>query len=140
MRVVENKGLMNTARTARLAGIKISTIRYYERQGLVQAKTRTPSGYRQFTEQDVRTFKFIKRAQELGFSLAEIRKFLAFSKRRVPQNRDVYAVGKEKLQDLNQRIQDLTRMRAALELLLSNVCDISESAECPVIAALVDTE
>ncbi len=129
---------MKTAEAARNAGIKISTIRFYERQGLIEAKSRSSAGYRQFTDEDVRRLKFIKRAQELGFSLAEIRRFLAFSNQRVPLNRDVVLVGREKLDDLNRRIQALTRMRSALEGLLSNVCDISEATECPIIHSLAD--
>ncbi|MBI5838798.1 MAG: MerR family transcriptional regulator [Chloroflexi bacterium] len=129
---------MKTAEAARSAGIKTSTIRFYERQGLIEAQSRSSAGYRQFTNEDVRRLKFIKRAQELGFSLAEIRRFLAFSNQRVPLNRDVVLVGWEKLDDLNRRIQALTRMRSALEGLLSNVCDISEAIECPIIHSLAD--
>ena len=130
---------MKTSETARDVGIKISTIRFYERQGLITAKTRTASGYRQFSEEDVRRLKFIKRTQELGFSLLEIRKFLEFSNRQTPQNRDALRIGKEKLIDLDSRIKDLMRMRTALEGLLDTVCDISESVECPIIQSLVDS-
>ena len=129
---------MKTAEAARAAGIKISTIRFYERQGIIAAQSRSDSGYREFTDEEVRRLKFIRRAQELGYSLAEIRNFMAFSAQRVPVNRDVLQVGKEKLADLDRRIQDLTRMRAALDGLLSNVCDISESTECPIIHSLAD--
>lgn len=129
---------MKTAEAARAAGVKISTIRFYEREGLIAAQTRSSAGYRQFTDEDIRRLKFVKRAQELGFSLAEINKFMAFSNQRVPQNSDILLVGREKLGDLDRRIQALTRMRSALDELLSNVCDISESAECPIIHSLAD--
>lgn len=131
---------MKTAEAARAAGIKISTIRFYERQGIFSASTRSGSGYRDFTEEEVRRLKFIRHAQELGFSLAEIRNFLAFSAQRTTLNRDILQVGQEKLADLDKRIADLTRMRNALDGLLSNVCDISEEVECPIIRSLVEGE
>lgn len=129
---------MKTAEAARAAGIKISTIRFYERQGIITAQSRSASGYREFTDEEVRRLKFIRRAQELGFSLAEIRNFMAFSAKNKTLNRDVLQAGTEKLIDLDRRIQDLTRMRAALDGLLSNVCDISESVECPIVRSLSD--
>lgn len=131
---------MKTAEAARAAGIKISTIRFYERQGILAAQSRSASGYREFTDEEVRRLKFIKRAQELGFSLAEIRKFLALSAQRVSLNKDVVQIGQEKLADLDHRIQDLTRMRNALDGLLSGVCDISEEVECPIIRSLANFE
>lgn len=129
---------MKTAEAARTAGIKISTIRYYERQGIIAARSRSTSGYREFTEEEVRQLKFIKRAQKLGFSLAEIRNFFALSSRQTPLNQDVLEVGQAKLADLDHRIQSLTRMRAALDGLLSNVCDASEAVECPIVKSLSD--
>ena len=129
---------MKTAEAAHAAGIKISTIRFYERQGIIAAQTRSTSGYREFTDEEVARLKFIRRAQELGFTLAEIRNFLALSAQRVSLNKDVIQIGQEKLMELDRRIADLTRMRAALDKLLSNVCDISESVKCPVIHSLAD--
>jgi MerR family transcriptional regulator, copper efflux regulator len=129
---------MKTAEAARTAGIKISTIRYYERQGIIAAQSRSTSGYREFTDEEVRQLKFVKRAQKLGFSLAEIRNFLALSSKRTPLNQDVLQVGQAKLTDLDDRIQALTRMHTALSGLLSNVCDISEASECPIVNSLSD--
>lgn len=129
---------MKTAEAARAAGIKISTIRYYERQGILAAQSRSTSGYRQFTDEEISQLKFIKQAQKLGFSLAEIRDFFALSSNRTLLNQDVLQVGQAKLADLDRRIQALNRMRTALDGLLSNVCDISESVECPIVKSLSD--
>ncbi len=129
---------MKIAEAARAAGIKISTIRYYERQGLIVAQSHSASGYREFTDEEVRRLKFVKRAQKLGFSLAEIRNFFMLSSRRTVLNQDVLQIGQKKLVDLDYRIQALTRMRLALDSLLSNVCDISEAVECPLIRSLAE--
>jgi len=129
---------MKTAEAARTAGIKISTIRYYERQGIIAAQSRSTSGYREFTDGEVRQLKFIKQAQKLGFSLAEIRNFFALSSTRTPLNQDVLQVGQAKLADLDHRIQALSRMRVALDGLLSSVCDPAEAVECPIIKSLSD--
>lgn len=131
---------MKTSEAARAAGIKPSTIRYYERQGIVAAQTRSASGYREFTDEEVRRLKFVKQAQKLGFSLVEIRKFFALSAKRTMLNQDALRIGQAKLDDLDRRIQALTRMRVALDGLLSNVCDTSEAVECPIVRALVDSE
>ena|SRR5688500_10656309 len=129
---------MKTAEAARAAGIKISTIRYYERQGILAAHSRSTSGYREFTDEEVSQLKFVKRAQKLGFALAEIRNFFALSSNRTLLNQDVLQLGQAKLADLDNRIQALSRMRVALDGLLSNVCDPSESMECPIVKSLSD--
>ena len=129
---------MKTAEAARAAEIKISTIRYYERQGIIAAESRSASGYREFTDEEVRRLKFVKRAQKLGFSLAEIRNFFALSSKRTLLNQDVLQMGQAKLADLDHRIQALTRMHVALDSLLSNVCDTSEAVECPIVRSLAD--
>jgi len=129
---------MKTAEAARAAEIKISTIRYYERQGIIAAESRSASGYREFTDEEVRRLKFVKRAQKLGFSLAEIRNFFALSSKRTLLNQDVHQMVQAKLADLDYRIQALTRMHVALDSLLSNVCDTSEAVECPIVRSLAD--
>ena len=129
---------MKTAQAARIAGIKISTLRYYERQGIIAAQSRSAAGYREFTDVQVRQLKFIKRAQKLGFSLAEIRSFFALSSKRTLLNQDVLRMGQAKLTDLDRRIQALSNMRAALDGLLSNVCDVSAAVECPIVKSLAD--
>jgi MerR family transcriptional regulator, copper efflux regulator len=129
---------MKTTEAARAAEIKISTIRYYERQGILAAESRSAAGYREFTDEEVRRLKFVKRAQKLGFSLAEIRSFFALSSKRIVLNQDILQMGQAKLADLDHRIQSLTRMQVALESLLSNVCEPSEAVECPIVGSLAD--
>jgi DNA-binding transcriptional MerR regulator len=131
---------MRIGELAAATGVDVETIRYYERQGIIAAQSRSTSGYREFTDEEVRRLKFVKRAQKLGFSLAEIRNFFALSSKRTLLNQDVLQMGQAKLADLDHRIQALTRMHVALDSLLSNVCDTSEAVECPIVGALADFE
>ena len=68
---------LTIGRVARQAGVGVETVRFYERRGLIDEPPRRQSGYRQFPEETVRRIRFIKRAQELGFSLREIKELLA---------------------------------------------------------------
>lgn len=67
---------------ARRAGVGIDTVRYYERSGLLTPHTRLPSGYRRYRELEVARLRFIRRAQALGFALAEIKSLLKLSAQR----------------------------------------------------------
>ena len=68
---------LSISQVAKRGGVNIQTIRYYERQGLLAPTSRTEAGYRIFSAESVRRIRFIKRAQELGFSLKEIEDLLS---------------------------------------------------------------
>jgi len=82
---------LTIGRLARLGGVNLETIRYYEREGLLQKPPRTPSGSRLFPSQTARRLRFIKRAKELGFSLGEIRELLALRTRPGTKREDIRA-------------------------------------------------
>src|SRR3569833_1669154 len=97
---------------ARRAGVRIDTVRYYERSGLLAPKTRLASGYRRYGEIELSRLLFIRRAQALGFTLNEVRDLLALSKRR-----DVSRVKKaaeEKLADVDRKITEHEREQEGL--------------------------
>jgi DNA-binding transcriptional MerR regulator len=123
---------------ANAAGVKISTLRFYERQGLVEAGRRSSAGYRQYSLTEVRQLRFIRRAQELGFALEEIRRFLQLSALGPPQDEEAVRLGMAKLEDLSQRIADLSRMREALRSLMEGTHD--QKLGCPVLSALADLQ
>jgi DNA-binding transcriptional MerR regulator len=68
---------LTISRLAHLGGVNLETVRYYERRGLLPKPPRTQAGYRQFSPEAARRLRFIKRAQELGFSLDEVQELLA---------------------------------------------------------------
>src|SRR3569832_452603 len=97
---------------AKRAGVRIDTVRYYERSGLLAPKIRLASGYRRYGEVELSRLRFIRRAQALGFSLNEVRELLALSKRRDVSR--VKRVAQEKLVDVEWRIAELARVREGL--------------------------
>src|ERR671919_881382 len=105
---------MRVGEVAAEAGVNIQTLRYYERRGLLEEPRRTPSGYRQYSAETVRVVRFIKRAQELGFTLAEIQDLLRLREDRESSRAEVQAVARTKMEDIEGRIQSLRAMRRAL--------------------------
>lgn len=118
---------------ARQAGVNVQTIRYYERRGLLPRSPRRASGYREFPDESVRIVRFVKRAQELGFSLDEAAALLRLrkSKDRVR----VRAVAEPHLAQVERKIAELTAMRDALKRLV-HACRCGTTLECPIIEAL----
>ncbi|MEO6847302.1 MAG: MerR family DNA-binding protein [Chthoniobacterales bacterium] len=131
---------LTTGRLAALAGINIETVRFYERSGLISKPKRTASNYRQYPQSDVARLRFIKRAQELGFSLKEIAELLSL--RAVPSRSRarVKRLSEKKLEIIDQKISDLRRMRKSLAS-ISDACDGRGSvADCPIINALEESK
>ncbi|MDQ8708381.1 MerR family DNA-binding protein [Streptomyces sp. LHD-70] len=128
---------MNSAAAARAADVPPSTLRYYERRGFL-APVRDPhSGYRRYTEADVRRVRFVQRAQELGFGMGDVAAFLALAQDGAVPSARLRTVVDAKLHDLDVRIADLTRMRTALAH-LADAGEAGGACACPVEAALVD--
>ena len=126
---------MTIGELARSAGVRISTLRFYERRGLLGPTARTAAGYRLFSAADVARVQFLRRAQQLGFGLRELASLLAMSQQRTIRRRDLATAGAAKLAELDQRIADLRRMRRAIAGLLALPC-IDPAAPCPIIASL----
>lgn len=119
---------------AKRADVSIDTVRYYERSGLLLPEARLPSGYRRYGELQVSRLRFIRRAQELGFSLQDIRQLLGLS-----QRRDVARVkraAQKKLAEVESRIQAMTRIRDALAGLVASCPGHGRAADCPILKAL----
>lgn len=125
---------LSIGQLARQAGVAIDTIRYYERDGLLKAAGRQPSGYRHYGESELRRLRFIRRAKALGFSLDDIRDLLVLSDTRNIQ--EVKATALAKRDQIDQRIAELQRVRAGLDALIT-VCPGHGKAEaCPILNAL----
>ncbi|MGP3977988.1 MerR family DNA-binding protein [Streptomyces sp. 8N114] len=125
---------MTPTDVARAAGVRLSTVRYYERRGFLSPERDPHSGYRRYSQGDVRRIRFVQRAQRLGFGMGEIAAFLALSQEGLVPSSRLRAVADAKLADLDERIADLTRMRAALAALAGGAVD--GDCVCPVEAAL----
>lgn len=127
---------LTTGRLAALAGINVETVRFYERSGLIAKPKRTASNYRQYPPSEVARLRFIKRAQELGFSLKEIAELLSLRAAPTRSRSHVKRLSEEKLASIDQKIADLRRMRKSLAS-ISSACDgHGPVADCPIIHAL----
>lgn len=127
---------LTTGALARQGGVNLESIRFYEREGLLPKPPRTRSGYRVFTEESVRRVRFIKRAQELGFSLREIKELLALRFEPDTTCADVRERAETKLSDIDQKIRDLTRMKKVLARLTRACPGRGTVNQCPILESL----
>lgn len=125
---------MGIGTLAKRTGVRIDTVRYYEKNGLLAPRSRLPSGYRRYGELELTRLRFIRRAQALGFSLKEVRELLSLSARK-----DVARVKKSaqaKLDDVNERIAALEKVRSGLSRLITACPGHGRAEHCPILNAL----
>jgi MerR family mercuric resistance operon transcriptional regulator len=129
---------LTIGRLAELGGVNLETVRYYERRGLLPKPPRTHAGYRQFPPDTALRLRFIKRAQELGFSLDEIRDLLEL---RVERRNcaDVRARAQAKIADIEKKMKALAAMKNTLRDLV-NRCEQGDSTECVILSSLEDSK
>jgi DNA-binding transcriptional MerR regulator len=123
---------------ARLTGLSVDTVRYYEKERLLGNVRRT-AGIRRYDPDSVRRLAFVQKAAALGFSLAEIRGLLALRVSGRTTCEMVSARATAKIEDVEERIAQLTRMRDAL-VRLASTCGTSTSSSCPFLDALDASE
>ena len=125
---------MTIGKLAKAAGVKVDTIRFYERKGIIKRPTKEPGGFRYYATDEATRVRFVKRAQELGFTLREVKELLELQSKRKVLGSEVRAKAQEKLSEIKKKISDLKQMQASLEK-LSQVCGEGEQAirECRVI-------
>lgn len=119
--------------------MRVPTLRYYERLGLLRPSGRTAGGFRTYASDAAARVLFIRRAQDMGFTLAEIRELLTL---RVRSNRSCAAVQRSAeatRERVRERLQDLQRVDTVLTRLLRACDDHEETAECPILEALEST-
>lgn len=121
--------------TAKQAGVNVQTLRYYERRGLLPRPARRGSGYRDYAPDAIDIVRFIKRAQDLGFSLDEIKQLVRLRGVKRADRDRVRAIAERRIADIDQKIAHLQSMRAALDTLVGS-CRRGGAAECPIIEAL----
>lgn len=121
---------------AKQAGVGVETIRFYERKGLIDRPRRPAGGFRHYDEQMPRRIRFIRHAQELGFSLREIRELLDL---RIDPNvscADVKAKAVAKVAEVEDKLAGLTRMRDTLLAITHSCAGEGPTTECPILDAL----
>jgi MerR family mercuric resistance operon transcriptional regulator len=130
---------MRTGELAGRAGVNVETLRYYERRGLVEQPPRTPGGYRNYPAAAVEMLRFIKRAQQLGFTLDEVAELLHLDAGGPDGCDTARALAQARQADLDARIADLQRMRDGLAELIETCARPRHDRRCPLLAALQPT-
>ena len=127
---------LKTAQLAHEGGVNVETIRYYERHGLLPKPPRTPSGYRVFSEDAVARLRFIKRSQELGFSLKEVKELLTLRVRPGSGCADVRRKAEAKISDVEEKIRHLLEIKNALVRLTDTCSGRGPISTCTILQIL----
>lgn len=125
---------LTIGRLATAAGVNVETIRYYQRRGLVDEPYRPIGGYRRYPPSAASRLRFIKRAQQLGFTLEEVSGLLRLEDGQ--SCRETRLLAERKLAMIEERIADLTRMRRLLKGLITQCAAGQRPRSCPIIATL----
>lgn len=123
---------MTIGQLARAGGVNVETVRYYQRRGLLITPGKPVSGVRRYTAETLGRLRFIKRAQELGFTLREIAELLKLGDGSCQETR---TIAERRLADIEARIHDLESMRDTLGKLI-HTCRAGNRPPCPIIASL----
>jgi Hg(II)-responsive transcriptional regulator len=126
---------MRIGTAAEQAGVNVQTLRYYERRGLLPQPPRRQSGYREFPDDAVRVVRFIKRAQDLGFTLEEVEELLKLRNDKRRDRARVRTVAERRMKEIDQKVAELRAMKKALGHLV-HCCRDGATLECPIIEAL----
>lgn len=140
--------VMNTKETslsigglAKRAGVGVETIRFYERQGLIKRPQKQSSGFRKYDSENARQIRFIKRAQELGFTLKEVKELLGLKVSAIGTCGEIKKRADLKLSEIDKKIADLKRMKRSLKD-LSGHCSGGKAplSDCPILDAFDSKE
>ncbi|WP_445664693.1 MerR family transcriptional regulator [Fodinibius sp. AD559] len=121
---------------AKRADVNKETVRYYEERELIPTPDRRRSGYRIFTQRHIDQIKFIKRAQELGFTLSEIKELLELRLDKETSCSEIKEEARQKYQDVTQKIKDLSQIQDTLVDLIDSCSEGRPIADCPILKAL----
>lgn len=126
---------MNIGEAAKASGVSAKMIRYYEDIGLLPESARSPAGYRRYGSRDLHVLRFVRQSRDLGFKIDDIKRLLTLWQDRGRTSADVKAIALDHVRELDQRIADLTAMRATLSQ-LAEACHGDDRPDCPILETL----
>ena len=132
--VIES-GPFNIGQAASQSGVSAKMVRHYEALGLLPAVHRTDAGYRQYGDRQIHTLRFIRRARDLGFRMAEIAELLKLWQNQDRASADVKRIAQAHVADLERRIAGMEAMRQTLAQ-LADCCQGNEWPDCPILSGL----
>ncbi|MBB4844575.1 Cu(I)-responsive transcriptional regulator [Paucibacter oligotrophus] len=127
--------LFNIGEAAARSGVSAKMLRHYESLGLLPKVARTEAGYRLYSEREVHTLRFIRRARDLGFAMAEIADLLKLWQNRRRSSADVKRIAQNHIEDLERRLAEMSAMKKTLEQLVC-CCQGDERPDCPILDGL----
>lgn len=130
---------MKIGEIAKRSGIGVETIRYYERERLLQEPERRPSGYRQYDDSTVKRLHYISQAKALGFTLAEIRELLDLSFSANQSCDHIRQRAEAKLEDIANKIRSLQKMRRSLGRILAQCKARNSASDCLLVHGMKST-
>lgn len=125
----------NIGQAAERSAVSAKMVRHYESLGLLPKVIRTDAGYRQYTDKEVHTLRFIKRCRDLGFSMAEIADLLKLWQNKRRSSESVKKIALAHIADLNQRVEELLSMKRTLQR-LADCCHGDDRPDCPILDRL----
>jgi MerR family transcriptional regulator, copper efflux regulator len=128
---------MNIGEAAQRSGVSAKMVRHYESLGLLPPVVRTEAGYRQYGDNEVHTLRFIRRARDLGFGMAEIGELLKLWQNRRRASGDVKRIALAHMADLDRRIAEMEAMKRTLSRLAS-CCHGDQRPDCPILDELAE--
>jgi MerR family Zn(II)-responsive transcriptional regulator of zntA len=133
--------MLTIGKLAAAAGVRSDTLRYYEREGLIEPAGKSPAGYRLYDQDSARRLRFIKQAQHCGFTLAEIRELLVLRARDAARCGDVRKRAIAKKRQLEGKVRSMRAMCKALDRLIAGCVDETRPVEgCAIVAAFEQPE
>ncbi len=132
---MNDEGPINIGEAARQSGVSAKMVRHYEALGLLGRVTRSESGYRRYSDTEVHTLRFIRRARDLGFSMVEIRELVKLWQNRRRASADVKRIALAHVSDLDRRIDAMVAMKQTLQQ-LADCCKGNERPDCPILDEL----
>jgi Cu(I)-responsive transcriptional regulator len=129
---------MNISQAAEQSGLPPKTIRYYEDIGLVESARRRDNGYRDYGSRDVHMLRFLHRARDLGFTVADCRALLSLYTDHQRRSADVKAIALKRIADIDRKIAELDEMRTVLAT-LADKCHGDERPDCPILDDFAST-
>jgi MerR family transcriptional regulator, copper efflux regulator len=130
-------GPFNIGEAAARSGVSAKMVRHYESLGLLPRISRTDAGYRQYNDKDVHTLRFIRRARDMGFSMAEIAALLKLWQNKRRASADVKRIALAHAADLHRRIEEMASMKRTLER-LADCCHGDQRPDCPILDELAE--
>lgn len=130
---------MNIGQVAQASGVSAKMIRYYESRGLIDVAGRSAAGYRQYSDQDVHSLRFIRRARDLGFSLARIQTLLALWQDKTRQSAEVKQLAQQYINELDAQMHKLQLIRQQLQT-LAQACHGDTRPDCPILQELAEPD